>query len=144
MMITKSGDRLTILDGPPQLTQELGIGLRANFPRKITTDRATEDGLHVYEVRRGGHGGTLPRALLSFSVVAAHPSDNLISQSRWTKASWSPIFSSFSRTSASSSAGAYPWAPGASSTLASEKNSGSSSSRRGTVRRSLGGGRQAA
>ncbi|KAI0735135.1 hypothetical protein C8Q76DRAFT_272072 [Earliella scabrosa] len=64
MMLSKSGDRLTILDGPPDLTQELGIGLRANFPRKITTDRATEDGLHIYEVRKGTYGVEVDRSLL--------------------------------------------------------------------------------
>lgn len=59
MTLSKSGDRLTILDAPPQLTEQLGIALRANFPRKITTDRATDDGLHVFEVRKGSYGGAL-------------------------------------------------------------------------------------
>ncbi|EIW64641.1 uncharacterized protein TRAVEDRAFT_139680 [Trametes versicolor FP-101664 SS1] len=56
IMFNKRGDRLTILDAPAELTQQLGMELRATFPRKITTDRATEDGLHVFEVRKGGYG----------------------------------------------------------------------------------------
>ncbi|KAI0363906.1 hypothetical protein BV20DRAFT_1125960 [Pilatotrama ljubarskyi] len=56
IMFSKRGDRLTILDGPPELTQQLGIDLRATFPRKITTDRATEDGLHIFEVKKGSYG----------------------------------------------------------------------------------------
>ncbi|KAI0825101.1 hypothetical protein BC628DRAFT_1321021 [Trametes gibbosa] len=56
IMFSKRGDRLTILDGPPEVTQQLGMDLRSTFPRKITTDRATEDGLHIFEVKKGGYG----------------------------------------------------------------------------------------
>ena len=56
IMLSKRGDRLTIIDGPPELTQQLGIELRRNFPRRITTDRATEDGLHIFEVKKGSYG----------------------------------------------------------------------------------------
>ncbi|KAI0639437.1 hypothetical protein C8Q77DRAFT_1213997 [Trametes polyzona] len=56
LMLSKRGDRLTVLDGPPELTQQLGIELRAAFPRKITTDRATEDGLHIFDIKKGGYG----------------------------------------------------------------------------------------
>lgn len=66
IMFNKRGDRLTILDAPAELTQQLGMELRATFPRKITTDRATEDGLHVFEVRKGGYG--CKRTLLPFSL----------------------------------------------------------------------------
>ena len=63
MMISKSGDRLTFLDGPPDLTIALGTALREYFPRKITTDRATEDGVHIFEIKRGTTGGTyIPHA----------------------------------------------------------------------------------
>ncbi|KAI0778221.1 hypothetical protein BD413DRAFT_601021 [Trametes elegans] len=56
IMFSKAGDRLTVLDGPPELTQQLGMELRATFPRKITTDRASEDGLHIFEVKKGSYG----------------------------------------------------------------------------------------
>lgn len=68
IMFSKRGDRLTILDAPAELTQQLGMELRATFPRKITTDRATEDGLHVFEVRKGGYG--CKHTFLSFSLLA--------------------------------------------------------------------------
>ncbi|KAI8995661.1 hypothetical protein BD414DRAFT_480184 [Trametes punicea] len=56
IMLSKRGDRLTILDAPIELTQQLGIELRRVFPRRITTDRATEDGLHIFEVKKGSYG----------------------------------------------------------------------------------------
>ena len=64
IMISKSGDRLSVLDGPPDLTQELGMNLRASFPRRITTDRATEDGLHIFEVKKGSYGGEFTTPVL--------------------------------------------------------------------------------
>ena len=56
IMISKSGDRLTILDCIPELTEQLSVGLRSTFPRQVSADRATEDGLHIFEVKRG-YGG---------------------------------------------------------------------------------------
>lgn len=72
IMFNKRGDRLTILDAPAELTQQLGMELRATFPRKITTDRATEDGLHVFEVRKGGYGCKHTLLPLSLNTAAPH------------------------------------------------------------------------
>ncbi|KAJ8489793.1 hypothetical protein ONZ51_g2722 [Trametes cubensis] len=70
IMLSKRGDRLTIIDGPPELTQQLGIELRRNFPRRITTDRATEDGLHIFEVKKGSYGmPTVDKSMLIAFVL---------------------------------------------------------------------------
>ncbi|KAI0651888.1 hypothetical protein C8Q79DRAFT_1005141 [Trametes meyenii] len=70
IMLSKRGDRLTVLDGPPEMTQQLGIELRATFPRKITTDRATEDGLHIFEIKRGEYGApAVDKSLLAAFVL---------------------------------------------------------------------------
>ncbi|TFK93463.1 hypothetical protein K466DRAFT_616493 [Polyporus arcularius HHB13444] len=72
MMLSKSGDRLTFLDGPADLTIALGTALREYFPRRITTDRATEDGLHIFEIKRGPTGGMsllVDRATLTTFVL---------------------------------------------------------------------------
>ncbi|KAI0655112.1 hypothetical protein C8Q70DRAFT_1047511 [Cubamyces menziesii] len=70
IMLSKRGDRLTIIDGPPELTQQLGIELRRNFPRRITTDRATEDGLHIFEVKKGSYGmPTVDKSMLTAFVL---------------------------------------------------------------------------
>ena len=57
MMLSRAGDRLTFLDAPYELSQQLGIELRGTFPKKITADRATEDGRHVFEVKKSNYGG---------------------------------------------------------------------------------------
>ncbi|OBZ79188.1 hypothetical protein A0H81_01099 [Grifola frondosa] len=64
-----SGGKLSILDAPAELTQELGIGLRQAFPRKIATDRATEDGLHVFELKKGYGGPQVPKSLFMAFVL---------------------------------------------------------------------------
>ncbi|RPD82520.1 hypothetical protein L226DRAFT_528678 [Lentinus tigrinus ALCF2SS1-7] len=69
MMISKSGGRLTFLDGPPDLTTALGTALREFFPRKVTTDRATEDGLHIFEIKRGTTGVLVERNTLTTFVL---------------------------------------------------------------------------
>ncbi|KAI0335236.1 hypothetical protein GY45DRAFT_1240736 [Cubamyces sp. BRFM 1775] len=70
IMLSKRGDRLTIIDGPLELTQQLGIELRRNFPRRITTDRATEDGLHIFEVKKGSYGmPTVDKSMLIAVVL---------------------------------------------------------------------------
>ena len=48
---------MTFLDAPYELSQQLGIELRGTFPKKITADRATEDGRHVFEVKKSNYGG---------------------------------------------------------------------------------------
>ncbi|EMD42093.1 hypothetical protein CERSUDRAFT_90692 [Gelatoporia subvermispora B] len=55
---SKSGHKLSILDAPIEVTQDLGASLRKAFPRRITSDRANEEGVHVIEVKRGGGYGT--------------------------------------------------------------------------------------
>ncbi|KAI0724586.1 hypothetical protein C8T65DRAFT_627009 [Cerioporus squamosus] len=69
MMLSKSGDRLTFLDGPPDLTVALGTALREYFPRRITTDRVSEDGLHIFEIKRGATGVLVDKATLSTFVL---------------------------------------------------------------------------
>ncbi|OCH96114.1 hypothetical protein OBBRIDRAFT_787563 [Obba rivulosa] len=54
----KSGYKLSILDAPIEVTQDLGASLRKAFPRRITTDRAMEEGVYVIEVKKGGSYGT--------------------------------------------------------------------------------------
>ena len=89
IMISKSGDRLSVLNGPLDLTQELGIGLRAAFPRRITTDRATEDGLHIFEVKKATYGGACAALLLLTPRGNAH-THSLISAPGWHAPSWTP------------------------------------------------------
>ncbi len=72
MMLSKSGDRLTFLDGPADLTIALGTALREYFPRRITTDRATEDGLHIFEIKRGPTGGMSRFRRISIRIKFLH------------------------------------------------------------------------
>ena len=56
MSLSSSGERLSFLDAPVDLVQQLSAGLRGIYPRKIITDRAGEDGQHVIQIKRGGAG----------------------------------------------------------------------------------------
>ena len=64
-MLSKAGDRLTLMGAPYELSEMLGMELRAYFPKKITADRATEDGRHIFEIKRSGYGGA-SRPLFAF------------------------------------------------------------------------------
>ncbi|TBU35285.1 hypothetical protein BD309DRAFT_902626 [Dichomitus squalens] len=69
MMLSRAGDRLTLLEAPYSLSEQLGMELRATFPKKITADRATEDGRHVFEVKRSGYGVEVDKSMLVAFVL---------------------------------------------------------------------------
>ncbi|PIL31927.1 hypothetical protein GSI_06631 [Ganoderma sinense ZZ0214-1] len=69
MMLSKAGDRLTLMDASYELSEMLGMELRATFPKKITADRATEDGRHVFEIKRSSYGVEVDRSLLIAFVL---------------------------------------------------------------------------
>lgn len=60
MSLSSSGEKLSLLDAPPDLAQQLSTSLRGAFPRKIIADRAEEDGQHIIQIKRGGPGGKSP------------------------------------------------------------------------------------
>ncbi|KAI0936385.1 hypothetical protein AcV5_004538 [Taiwanofungus camphoratus] len=51
---SRSVNRLSLLDAPPDVAQQLAAGLRSVFPRKISSFGANEDGVHVIEMKREG------------------------------------------------------------------------------------------
>ncbi|KAI0788430.1 hypothetical protein C8Q75DRAFT_231803 [Abortiporus biennis] len=51
--LSQSGDKISILDAPPMLAQDLATSLRNIFPWKVASDRATEDGVYVIELKKG-------------------------------------------------------------------------------------------
>ncbi|KAJ3551675.1 hypothetical protein NM688_g4564 [Phlebia brevispora] len=53
VLISQSGEKLSILGIEPQAAHSLGDSLRAMFPHKIASDRAREDGIYVIELRKG-------------------------------------------------------------------------------------------
>lgn len=56
MALSSSGEKLSLLDAPQDLAQQLSSSLRAAFPQKIITDRAEEDGQYMIHIKRGGNG----------------------------------------------------------------------------------------
>ncbi|KAM5536215.1 hypothetical protein V8D89_010114 [Ganoderma adspersum] len=69
MMLSKAGDRLTLMDAPYELSEGLGVELRSTFPKKITADRATEDGQHVFEIKRSSYGVEVDKSILVAFVL---------------------------------------------------------------------------
>ncbi|KAI1797915.1 hypothetical protein LXA43DRAFT_274409 [Ganoderma leucocontextum] len=69
MMLSKAGDRLTLMEASYELSEMLGMELRATFPKKITADRATEDGRHIFEIKRSSYGVEVDRSLLIAFVL---------------------------------------------------------------------------
>lgn len=53
VLISQSGEKLSLLGVHPQIAHQLGDSLRATFPHKIASDRAREDGIHIIELRKG-------------------------------------------------------------------------------------------
>lgn len=72
MMLSKAGDRLTLMDAPYELSEGLGVELRSTFPKKITADRATEDGQHVFEIKRSSYGGASGFVVLFPSSISPY------------------------------------------------------------------------
>lgn len=50
--LSPSGDKMTIVDGPTSILPSLDAGIRAVFPRKIASNRYTEDGVYKIEVKK--------------------------------------------------------------------------------------------
>ncbi|TCD71552.1 hypothetical protein EIP91_008933 [Steccherinum ochraceum] len=54
--ISPSGDKMTIVDGPQPILPALDAGIRSIFPRKIASNRHTEDGVYKIEVKKNFGG----------------------------------------------------------------------------------------
>ncbi|CDO71593.1 hypothetical protein BN946_scf184911.g63 [Trametes cinnabarina] len=56
MTLSKRGDRMTIAEAPEELMEQLSAELRRTFPRRFTADRATENNIRIFEVKKGSYG----------------------------------------------------------------------------------------
>lgn len=56
MSISQSASKFSFLDAPPYHMHILIGKLRDMFPRRITSDRATEDGVMIIEIRKSSTG----------------------------------------------------------------------------------------
>jgi hypothetical protein len=85
--VSTSGSKLSILDAPPPIIDNLGHQLRAYFHRLIEVDRTTSDGETRIQIGRGSASGEfhsavalhtpLCRKLIYFSRLQATDSDKL-------------------------------------------------------------------
>ncbi|KAL6309942.1 hypothetical protein BKA93DRAFT_722088 [Sparassis latifolia] len=72
-MITfsRSSEKVTLIDVPHELAQQLAAGLRSMYPRRISSYGATEDGIHIIEVKKAGFGSksTVDRSMFIAYVL---------------------------------------------------------------------------
>ncbi|KAF7791889.1 hypothetical protein EIP86_002913 [Pleurotus ostreatoroseus] len=68
VLISQSGEKLSLLGIHPQIAHSLGDSLRATFPHKIASDRAREDGIHIIELRKG-IGSDIDRTIFHATVL---------------------------------------------------------------------------
>ncbi|KAI0076088.1 hypothetical protein K474DRAFT_1663486 [Panus rudis PR-1116 ss-1] len=64
-----SGDKISVLDAPEELAQNLGRNLRVVFPHKVSSDRFEEDGVYIVQMKRGITGSDVDRTLLAAYVL---------------------------------------------------------------------------
>ena len=58
VLLSSSGDKLSLWGVPEPIAHGLGDSLRAQFPHRISSDRAREDGVFVIETKKGIGIGT--------------------------------------------------------------------------------------
>jgi len=66
---SQSGEKISILDAPPMLSQNLSTNLCDIFPRRIASDRTTEDGLFRIELRKGVGASEVDKSLFQAYVL---------------------------------------------------------------------------
>jgi len=67
--ISHSGDKTSILDCPPHLSEGLSNNLRKHFPRKVTFDRVARDGEHIIELKRSMTGPEVEKSLFTACIL---------------------------------------------------------------------------
>ncbi|CAL1695752.1 unnamed protein product [Somion occarium] len=66
---SKSGDKISIVDAPPALVQQLGRNLRSVFPNKVASDRFEEDNVYIIQMKRSMVGSEVDKTLLSAYIL---------------------------------------------------------------------------
>ncbi|KAK7694687.1 hypothetical protein QCA50_001875 [Cerrena zonata] len=66
---SQSGDKISIVDAPPQLVQHLGRSLRSVFPNKIESDTYKEGNVYTIRMKRGLGGSDVDKTLLAAYVL---------------------------------------------------------------------------